>query len=103
MHRLILTLTLASFALYSCATYTTRILEPWLGASKEELIVKWGYPQSASDVVKFENDILIYTYRSFTSGYGAYHPTQCVISFTMKKEIITSYKVIGADCPRIER
>ena len=42
MHRLILPLLLSTFVL-SC-TSTRKALDPWLGATKHELILNWGPP-----------------------------------------------------------
>ena len=78
-------------------------MESWRGASKAELIEKWGYPQSANDVVKFDDGVVVYTYRSISSAFSPVYPSQCVVSFTIKNDVVTAYKYRGHDCPRAER
>jgi hypothetical protein len=83
------------------AGYKNDVMEPWLGATQDELTAKWGYPQTANDVVKIDDDTTVFTYRSFRNGFGG--PSRCVISFTMKKKIVTGYRYDGANCPRHKR
>lgn len=96
-----ITISLAIFSLYSCTSYKETIMQPWVGAPKKELIVKWGYPQSANDLVKIDDSITVYSYRSYREGPTGRFP--CVVSFTIKNETVISYKYEGSNCPRIQR
>jgi hypothetical protein len=84
-------------AVSACGTYKDAIMEPWLGATQNELTQKWGYPQTANDVVKFDDGTTNFTYRSYRGG------DFCLVSFTLKRGIVAGYKYEGGNCPRIER
>lgn len=88
-------------SLSALADYKVDIMEPWLGATQEELTGKWGFPQTANDVVKIDDETTIYTYRSFRGGFGG--PMRCVVSFTIKKKIVSGYKYEGGHCPKLKR
>src|SRR3990172_5674665 len=110
MHRLIaigLGLLFVPFSV--SAAFKNDVMEPWIGATNEELVEKWGYPQSANDLLKIDDTTTIYTYRSNRSlGSGPHRnfgggPTECVISFTVKNNVVTRYKYEGGNCPKIKR
>lgn len=84
--------------LSACASYKNDIMEPWLGATLDELTDKWGYPQTANDVFKIDDETTIFTYRSFRDGFNG--PSPCLVSFTIKNKIISRYKYEGDNCPR---
>ncbi len=92
---------LALFAACALANYASKILEPWIGATKEELVAKWGYPQSANDLVRIDDETIVFTYRSFRAGFAGLEP--CVVSFTLVDDIVTQWKYEGANCPRYKR
>lgn len=71
------------------------------GALEAELVAKWGYPQEANDLVRINDEVIIYTFRSRRRGPGG--PTNCVVSFTIKSGVVTGYRVEGGDCPKIAR
>jgi len=99
----IFTISMVVLFLSSCTTYAENIMQPWVGASKAELIGKWGYPQSANDYVKIDDGIEVYSYRSYrVDGWSGYQ-TPCVVSFTIENEVVTAYKYEGANCPRYQR
>jgi len=83
------------------AAYADKILKPWVGASQEELVAKWGYPQSANDLFNIDEDTVVFTYRSFRNGPGG--PAACTVSFTMKAKKVIAWKYEGANCPRLQR
>jgi hypothetical protein len=89
------------FSISSCAVYEQKIMQPWVGASKKELIEKWGYPQSVNDLIKISERISVYSYRSFREGFNG--PAPCVVSFTIEEESVVAYKYEGSNCPRVER
>ena len=91
----------AGLMLTSCGTYEPTILAPWEGASKEELVAKWGYPQSANDIVKVEPNVVVYTCRS-SSSYGG-NSWSCAVSFTLTDDVVTAFKYVGPDCIRHKR
>jgi hypothetical protein len=92
---------LAAFATSALASYASKILKPWVGATKQELVAKWGYPQSANDLIRVDDETTVYTYRSFRAGFSG--PEPCVVSFTLVKDVVTLWKYEGANCPRYKR
>jgi len=100
MERLTIIVAFATL-LSACASYKNDVMDPWVGATQEELTNRWGYPQTANDVFKIDDETTIYTYRSFR--YGPNGPTPCLVSFTIKKKIVTGYKYEGGNCPRIKK
>ena len=100
MRHFLLFLLLASSPPVS-AGYKDDVMEPWLGATQDELVSKWGYPQTANDLFKIDDETTIFTYRSFRDGFIG--PAPCLVSFTIKKNVVTGYKYEGQNCPRIRR
>jgi hypothetical protein len=98
---LLLSALLATFACGALANYANKIMKPWVGATKQELVAKWGYPQSANDLIRIDEQTVVYTYRSFRAG--AVGPEPCVVSFTLVNDIVTLWKYEGANCPRYKR
>jgi len=89
--------------LSACAAYQATILDPWVGATKAELVEGWGYPTSNDDIVKIDDTITVYSYRSkIDIGFDA-GPQDCVVSFTLERDIVTSARYVGANCIRHER
>jgi len=83
------------------AGYTKNIMEPWMGASLEELTAKWGFPQSKNDLFKVDENTTIYTYRSNRGGIGG--EIKCTVSFTLRNKIVVGFKYEGGNCPRNKR
>ena len=79
------------------ASYKKAIMQPWIGATKNELTAKWGYPQSANDLVKIDDDTVVFSYRSVIRN------TACIVSFTLKNDVVIAWKYRGGNCPRIRR
>ena len=79
------------------ASYKKAIMEPWLGATRDELTAKWGYPQSADDLVKIDNDTVVFSYRS------SVRRVECIVSFTLKNDVVIAWKYRGGNCLRIKR
>ncbi len=100
MERLIIIVALVAL-LSACASYKTDVMEPWVGATLDELTNKWGYPQTANDVFKIDDETTIFTYRSFREGFVG--PIPCLVSFTIKKKIVSGFKYEGGNCPRIKK
>jgi hypothetical protein len=98
---LLLSALLSAFATDALANYASKILKPWIGATKQELVAKWGYPQSATDLIRIDEETTVYTYRSFRAGVAG--PEPCVVSFTLVNDIVTQWKYEGANCPRYKR
>ena len=92
---------LTAFASGALADYASKILKPWVGATKQELVAKWGYPQSANDLIRVDDETTVYTYRSFRAGFAG--PEPCVVSFTLVNDRVTQWKYEGANCPRYNR
>ena len=99
---LLLLASLAAVTPAALADYASKILKPWLGATKQELVEKWGYPQSANDIIRIDDEITVYTYRSFRTA-GPSGPAPCVVSFTLTGDRVTYWKYEGANCPRYKR
>ena len=101
--------TILLVSLPATAGYKNDIMEPWIGATQDELTAQWGYPQSANDLFKIDEETVIYTYRSERSqGVGPWRhkfggPTQCVVSFTVRNKAVVAYKYEGENCPRFKR
>ena len=57
--------------------------------------------QKPNDVVKIDDEITVFTYRSFRDGFAG--PAACVVSFTMKNKTVTTWKYEGGNCPRNKR
>jgi hypothetical protein len=108
MQRLITTFVLVGL-LSACASYRNDIMEPWIGASQEELVMRWGYPQSANDLIKINDTTSVFTYRSYRSlGHGPWRnfgggPSLCAVSFTLKNSVVANYRYEGENCPKIKR
>jgi hypothetical protein len=83
------------------AAYDDDILQPWVGATQDELAAGWGYPQSANDYVKIDEEITIFTYRSFRGGIGG--SAVCVVSFTLRSKVVVGWRREGENCPRNKR
>jgi hypothetical protein len=83
------------------AGYTQTIMEPWVGASLDELTSKWGFPQSADDLFKVNDTTTIYTYRSNRGGIGG--QLKCTVSFTIRNKVVVGFKYEGGHCPRNKR
>lgn len=97
-----LTTILLLFSTFSVlAGYKEKYMEPWIGATQEELTKKWGYPQTANDVVKIDDETTVFTYRSNNVGWGG--RIKCLVSFTIKKKVVTRFKYEGGHCPKIRR
>ena len=92
---------LLSFSFSAFAGYEKSVMVPWLGASQNELVQKWGYPQTSNDVVKIDDETTIFTYQGSRTIAGM--RKHCVISFTLQNKTVTGYKVAGANCPKIKR
>ena len=92
---------LSAVAAVALADYAGKILKPWLGATKQELVAKWGYPQSANDLIRIDDETTVYSYRSFRAGFAG--PEPCVVSFTLVNDRVTQWKYEGANCPRYTR
>jgi hypothetical protein len=101
MKRLPIFTAVLSVASVALANYANDVMKPWVGATKQELIAKWGYPQAVNDLVQIDEDTVVYTYRSFRAGIGG--PMPCVVSFTLQKEVVTQWKYEGEHCPRYKR
>lgn len=99
---LLVSVALVTTAPLALADYASKILKPWIGATKQELVATWGYPQSANDVVRIDDEVTVYTYRSFRTA-GPSLPAPCVVSFTLTNERVTFWKYEGANCPRYKR
>ena len=98
-----ITLIIVVVLISSCAVYNEEIMQPWLGASKDELVSKWGYPQSANDYFKINESTTVYSYRSYRPDVWSGLPTPCTVSFTIENDLVKAYKYEGSNCPRIER
>jgi hypothetical protein len=77
------------------------VMEEWIGASIEELTSKWGYPAHQNDVVDIDSNTRIFTYRSYGGAFGG--PKACIVSFTIRDNIVIQYKYRGGHCPKIRR
>lgn len=87
-----------------CASYKTKVLQPWLGASEAEVVQKWGYPQSANDVVRIDDSTKVYTYRSARGSFLTPNiAVACVVSFTFRDDKVISDKFEGDNCASIAR
>ncbi|MDR7135317.1 hypothetical protein J2X06_002526 [Lysobacter niastensis] len=78
-------------------------MNPWLGASKNELVSVWGYPTASIDIVQVNDQIKVYTYRYATSDAMTGAPTTCRISFTLRSDYVERWDLNGGGCPRNER
>lgn len=83
------------------AGYTKNIMEPWMGATLNELTSAWGFPQSSDDLFKVNETTTIYTYRSNRGGIGG--QLKCAVSFTIRDKKVVGFKYEGGHCPRIKR
>ena len=101
MKRFPLVAAMLAVASVALANYANDVMKPWVGATKQELVAKWGYPQAATDLVQIDEDTVVYTYRSFRTGIGGSMP--CVVSFTLQKEVVIQWKYEGEHCPRYKR
>ncbi len=101
MVRFLLTVLLLTITLNVSAGYKKDIMEPWMDASQAELVAAWGYPQTAEDLFKVNDNTTIYTYRSNRSSIGG--QIKCTVSFTIRNEIVAGYKYEGGNCPRNRR
>ena len=79
------------------ASYKKAIVQPWIGATKDELTAKWGYPQTSHDLVKIDDDTVVFSYRSVIRNAA------CIVSFTLKNDVVIAWKYRGGNCPRIKR
>lgn len=85
-----------------CGVKTVKtIISEWSGASQDELVRAWGFPETQNDLVTIDNHTQVFTYRSFNDGFDG--PAICVISFTLTDKIVTQWKYRGANCTKIER
>lgn len=89
------------FSLPVSAGYTKDIMEPWMGATRDEVVAQWGYPQAATDIINIDDKTTVYTYRSKRGGFGG--QLECVVSFTFTNNIVTGFKYEGGHCPRHKR
>jgi len=92
---------LAVSSLAIAAGYSDTILKPWIGATKQDLVAKWGYPQASTDLFHIDEQTEVYTYRSFRQGPVG--QAQCVVSFVLQKDVVINWKYEGENCPRYER
>jgi hypothetical protein len=99
--RLPVAVALVAFTVTALANYANDVMKPWVGATKQELVAKWGYPQAANDLVRIDEETVVYTYRSFRVGFGG--PMPCVVSFTLQKDVVVQWKYEGEHCPRHKR
>jgi len=95
--RFLLIILLLTTTLNISAGYKKNIMEPWMDATRAELTAAWGYPQAAGDHFKLNDKTTIYTYRSNRNNVS------CVISFTIRNDIVVGYKYEGGNCPRKKR
>ena len=98
----IATICLLAISLPAFASYKKAIMEPWIGATKDELTAKWGYPQTADDLVKIDKDTVVFSYRSRNFSYPVGY-LSCIVSFTLKNDVVIAYKYLGGNCPKIKR
>jgi len=103
MNKLKIILCLAVMLISSCVTYDQKIMQPWVGATKDELVSKWGYPQSASDLFQVNESTTVYSYRSYRTDVMSGTLTPCTVSFTIEHDLVKAYKYEGSNCPKIER
>lgn len=89
--------------LVGCATYQEKILDPWIGASRAELVSAWGYPQHAADVVRIDDNVSVYTYRNGTLLNLNGVTSRCVVSFSIEADKVTTARANGSECRRIAR
>jgi hypothetical protein len=87
----------------ACASYQTKILDPWVGASRAELVKFWGYPQASTDVVKIDDRVTVYTYRSQGTSVASGQPSACAVSFAIEAERVQSARYTGSECKRVAR
>lgn len=71
-------------------------MNEWLGATKETVKYKWGYP----DAVDRIDDATVYYFVSYRRGFGS---SKCVVRFYIVKGIVDAYKYRGANCPKNRR
>ncbi len=95
--RYILVTLLLSVSISVSAGYKKDVMETWVDATRDELTAGWGYPQAAGDHFKVNDKTTIYTYRSNRNNVS------CVISFTIRNDIVVGYKYEGGNCPRKKR
>lgn len=100
MRKLVAGLPVATL-LAGCAAYDQRVLEPWVGASRAELVAAWGYPQASTDVVKIDA-VTVYTYRN-TGVSPDGRSSSCVVSFAIESERVTSARRVGSECRAVAR
>jgi len=72
------------------------LMNEWLGATKETVKYKWGYP----DAVDRIDDATVYYYVSYRRGIG---PNKCVVRFYIVRGIVDAYKYRGGNCPKNRR
>jgi hypothetical protein len=101
MRRIWILAFLLPIAATAFANYRDDVLKPWVGATKQELVAKWGYPQAANDIVRIDEETTVYSYRSFRMGAGG--QMHCVVSFTLHKDVVVQWKYEGENCPRYKR
>lgn len=95
-------LLITALLLAGCGSFAARVLQPWVGAPESELVQKWGYPQSANDIVTINDNTKVYTYRSNNAGLLS-PAAECVISFTIEAGYVSSGKYVGDNCPSFRR
>ena len=93
---------LAAVALTACASYGSTTLDPWVGASEDELTQVWGYPQTANDIARIDDTKTTYTYRYLSNSLFS-PPTPCVVSFTLENRRVRAWRYNGGNCPNNER
>lgn len=73
------------------------LMDEWLGATKETVKSKWGYPDSVDSV----ENATVYYYISYKRGLGG--PRKCVVRFYIVSDVVDAYKYRGAHCPKYRR
>jgi len=87
----------------ACASYDSRVLDPWVGAGKAELVAAWGYPQSANDLVRIDDRVTVYTYRNPGTSAMTGQPSTCAVSFSIEADRVTSARRVGTECRAVVR
>jgi hypothetical protein len=69
-----------------------------MGASESELVGRWGYPQSATDIVRVDAGTKVYTYRSDRSSWQGPQLIPCAVSFTLRDDRVVAGNYVGDNC-----
>ncbi|GLO70351.1 hypothetical protein MACH17_18680 [Phaeobacter inhibens] len=89
-------------AVSGCATPESYSMDPWIGATTQEVVEKLGYPDSEISVAGAKKMTWLDKWSTISTigTTGGQHHYECERSLVIKSGVVVDAKVVGSICAR---